>query len=59
MIGFIVLLATGVFADQDVSLHGDARIHFATVQEGVAVLTKRDRFTKFLSRQDSVPLDSE
>ena len=47
----ILLNVSNAFAG-DIQLHGKTVVHFATVEEGIAALTKRDRFTKSLSRFD-------
>lgn len=48
-----VAAAVNSFANAaDVPLHGDAVIHFAAIEEGVAILGASDRFTQSLSRFD-------
>ncbi|MCH7729662.1 MAG: hypothetical protein IH991_24795 [Planctomycetes bacterium] len=47
----ILFTVSNAFAG-DIQLHGKTVVHFTTVEEGVAALTKRDRFTKSLSRFD-------
>ena len=54
VLAFVVVLsglAAGASA-QDVPLHGESVVRFASVKEGAAVLGREDRYTKLLSRFD-------
>lgn len=52
LIALLILAATPVEASQDIPLHGEGKLHFASVEEGRAILTRVDDYLGSLSRFD-------